>query len=88
MKLKPCPVCGGDARLIENVNDKGFLDMSVECQKCGDSINITTLPEFREKMRNILCKSWEFHKMAFANYTAQEKGPPYLTKMTMKLELE
>lgn len=68
MSLKRCPVCGGEAFIISREYN-GYVDMSVKCQKCGDSVGVITLPEFEQKMEDTLAKAWNMHEHSFKLYS-------------------
>ena len=38
MKLKPCPFCGGEAKLTVYSHNEIPTDWSIRCQSCGGSI--------------------------------------------------
>ena len=64
MNLKPCPCCGGSAHLTSAENH-GFIEMEIWCDKCGDSIGSTTLPQYKQEMESMLTKAWEMHEHSF-----------------------
>ena len=39
--LKPCPFCGGDAKIVEIENDTDYQRLKIECLFCGATLERT-----------------------------------------------
>lgn len=50
VELKPCPFCGGRARVIRlgHKNGTAFDDWGVECIKCGAMPKVITMYQFHD----------------------------------------
>lgn len=60
--LKPCPFCGGEARLISLGHQKrtAFDDWGVECIKCGAMPWAFSIYQYedKERVREICAEKW------------------------------